>query len=148
MPISWAMWAIGRRGWAAIRPTRVSLPAGVSRALAWAMRPPVSACRNSPHLTRRPHLTSTTSMGRTPRPDGDLGAGAEGGRQPPAHRGHAPTTGRRRAGGSHVPGAGAGLAGAASRGSRRADYSTEANNREPPRIMTAWVGRLELWPAA
>jgi hypothetical protein len=39
MPISWAMWAIGRRGWAAIRPTRVSLPAGVSRALAWAMRP-------------------------------------------------------------------------------------------------------------
>jgi hypothetical protein len=28
MPISWAMWAVGRRGWAAIRPTRVSLPAG------------------------------------------------------------------------------------------------------------------------
>src|SRR5215211_4797791 len=53
MPISWAMWAIGRRGWAAIRPTRVSLPAGVSRALAWAMRPPVSAVpSDSPHLTR------------------------------------------------------------------------------------------------
>src|SRR4029453_9704048 len=26
--ISWAMWAIGRRGWAPIRPTRVSLPGG------------------------------------------------------------------------------------------------------------------------
>src|SRR5215216_1914738 len=60
------MWAIGRRGWAAIRSTRVSLPAGVSRALACAMRPPVSAVpSDSPHLTRRPHLTSTTSMGRT-----------------------------------------------------------------------------------
>src|SRR5215213_6981650 len=67
MPISWAMWAIGRRGWTLIRWTRVSLPAGVSRALAWAMRPPVSAVpSDSPHLTRRPHLTSTTSMGRTP----------------------------------------------------------------------------------
>src|SRR4029450_4531599 len=68
MPSSWAMWAIGRRGWAAIRPTRVSLPAGVSRALAWAMRPPVGAVpSDSPHLTWRPHLTSTTSMGRTPK---------------------------------------------------------------------------------
>jgi hypothetical protein len=28
------------------------------------------------------------------------------GRQPPGHRGHANATGRRRAGGSHVPGAG------------------------------------------
>jgi hypothetical protein len=64
--------------------------------------------------------------------------------QPPGHRSHAPTTGCRRAGGSHAPGAGAGLAGATSRGGRRADCSTEANNREPPRIMTAWVGRLEL----
>src|SRR5215211_3440968 len=53
-------------------------------------------------------------------------------------------TGCPRAGGSHVPGAGAGLAGAASRGGRRAGSSTEANNGEPPRIMTAWVGRLEL----
>jgi hypothetical protein len=42
-------------------------PRGVSRALACAMRPPVSAVPSaSPHLTRRPHLTSTTSMGRTP----------------------------------------------------------------------------------
>jgi hypothetical protein len=40
--------------------------------------------------------------------------------------------------------AGAGLAGAASRGGRRAGSSTEASNREPPRILTAWVGRLEL----
>ena len=40
----------------------------VSRALAWAMRPPVGAVpSDSPHLTWRPHLTSTTSMGRTPR---------------------------------------------------------------------------------
>jgi hypothetical protein len=32
------------------------------------MRPPVSAVpSDSPHLTRRPHLTSTTSMGRTAR---------------------------------------------------------------------------------
>jgi hypothetical protein len=43
-------------------------PRGVSRALAWGMRPPVSAVPSaSPHLTRRPHLTSTTSMGRTAR---------------------------------------------------------------------------------
>jgi hypothetical protein len=48
---------------------------------------------------------------------------------------------------AHVPGAGAGLAGAASRGGRRAGRSTEANNGEPSRIMTEWVGRLELWPA-
>ena len=54
----------------------------------------------------------------------------------------------RGAGGSRVPGAGAGLAGAASRGGRRAGSSTEANNGEPPRIMTAWVGRLELRPAS
>jgi hypothetical protein len=56
------------------------------------------------------------------------------------HRGHAPAPGRWGAGGSHVPGAGAGLAGAASRGGRRAGSSTEANNGEPARIMTAWVG--------
>src|SRR5687768_14876733 len=69
--MSWAMWAIGRGGWAASRPTRTSLPAGVSRALAWAMRPPVSAVPpDTPHLTPRPHLTSTTSIGRTPRPKG------------------------------------------------------------------------------
>ena len=29
-----------------------------------------------------------------------------------------------------------------------AGSSTEANNGEPPRVMTAWVGRLELWPAS
>jgi hypothetical protein len=40
--------------------------------------------------------------------------------------------------------AGAGLAGAASPGGRRAGSSTEANNGEPPTIMTPWVGRLEL----
>jgi hypothetical protein len=45
--------------------------------------------------------------------------------------------GCRRADGSHVPRAGAGLAGAASRGGRRAGSSSEANNGEPPRIMTA-----------
>ena len=71
-------------------------------------------------------------------------AGAEGGRQPPAHRSHAPTTVCRRAGGSYVPGAGAGLAGVSSRGRRRAGSSTEADNGEPPRIMTARAGRLEL----
>jgi hypothetical protein len=38
----------------------------------------------------------------------------------------------------------AGLAGAASRGRRRPGSSTEANNGEPPTIMTARVGRLEL----
>jgi hypothetical protein len=58
--------AIGLWGWTLIRWTRVSLPAGVSRALAWAKRPPMSAVpSDSPHLSRRPHLTSTTSMGRT-----------------------------------------------------------------------------------
>ena len=52
-------------------------PRGVSRALAWGMRPPVSAVPSaSPHLTRRPHLTSTTSMGRTPRGSGPGQEGA------------------------------------------------------------------------
>jgi hypothetical protein len=52
-------------------------PRGVSRALAWGMRPPVSAVPSaSPHLTRRPHLTSTTSMGRTPSSELHLWRGA------------------------------------------------------------------------
>jgi hypothetical protein len=77
-----------------------------------------------------------------------LGAGTEGGRQPPGHRSHAPTAGRRRAGSAHVPGARAGLAGTPSRGGRRTGSSAEANSGEPPRIMTAWVGRLELCPTS
>ena len=44
-------------------------------------------------------------------PAADLGAEAEGGRQSLGRRGHAPAPGRRGAGGSHVPAAGAGLAG-------------------------------------
>jgi hypothetical protein len=106
-------------------------------------------CQAAPRPRQRP-LSGDDPRGDAsrPEPDGDLGAGAEGGRQPPAHRGHAPTTGCRRAGGSHVPGAGAGLAGAPSRGRRGAGSSTEANNGGPPRIMTAWVGRLELRPAS
>ena len=59
-----------------------------------------------PRPRQRP-LSGDDPVGAASRPGHavDLGAGAEGGRQPPAHRGHAPTTGCRRAGGSHVPGA-------------------------------------------
>jgi hypothetical protein len=46
-------------------------------------------------------VMTRAEMRAGPGPAADLGAGAEGGRQPPAHRGHAPTTGCRRAGGSH-----------------------------------------------
>jgi hypothetical protein len=59
---------------------------------------------------------------------------------------------RRLAAGEHVvrmyQEPGAGLAGAPSRGGRRAGRSTEANNGEPLKIMRAWVGRLELRPAS
>jgi hypothetical protein len=41
-----------------------------------------------------------------------------------------------------------GLAGAASRRGRKAGSSTEASGGEPPRIVTARVGGLELWPYA
>ena len=47
-----------------------------------------------------------------------------------------------------APGAGAGLAGAPSRGRRGARRAAETNVRTPPRVMTAWIGRLELWPAS
>jgi len=71
------------------------------------------------------------------------GPGAEGSCQPPAHRRHASAPGRGRGGGSHVPGAGAGLAGAPSRGhggpGRRAPGSAPRRCCGAPTASAVWT---------
>jgi hypothetical protein len=91
-------------------------------------------------------VMTPSSDARRPGPVADLGAGAEGQRQPPGHRRHAEATGRRRGRCSHAPGAGTGLAGAASRSRRRAGRAAEASGSQPARIRTA-RGRASLPPS-
>jgi hypothetical protein len=78
------------------------------------------AARPGPGPPRRPtlghdHPQAEGRPGRCTTRGYTLGAGAEGGRQPPGHLGHAPTLGGRSGGRSPASGAGTGLAGATRR---------------------------------
>jgi hypothetical protein len=93
-----------------------------------------------------PVMTRAPSARRT-RPATNLGPGAEGCHQPASARHHTQAPGRRRGGCLPVPGAGAGLAGAASRGRRGAGRETEANGGQPPGIMTCMGGKTRTPPS-
>jgi hypothetical protein len=93
---------------------------------------------------------------RRPGPAPYLGPGAEGGRQSSCHRGHAHAPGRRRTGGSHVPGPGPGLTGASTRGRRGPGRRAPGSGEAPP-LMWLWsndglcrvkANQAVLWPGS